>query len=264
MQADRRWALAKTDIVHLVSKRQNLTNYLELCTSTTGQYYMDIMRWRFKTARRLMYNCPDTFDDGVPIDFKITSFDIGPTVATLKTDDNRIDICLIDGFHTYDCAIRDLTGAFDLLADGGVMVVHDCLPPSDSVATPGWIQGDWAGVTYKAYLDFVLGRDDLDYCTVETDWGCGIIVKNRVWKFMTDDSSSVRTSQLAADWFSIHNDDKIVFKFFMRNHKQLLRLIPARTFVQKFCGNIFDVFAAGAVAGIRPILSVLGLRGRVA
>ena len=31
----RYWGYGKTDLVHLVSKRLSLTNYLELCTSTT-------------------------------------------------------------------------------------------------------------------------------------------------------------------------------------------------------------------------------------
>lgn len=264
LQADRRWVLTKTDIVHVISKSRNFTNYLELCTSTTGQYYCDIMRWRFNTSRRLMYNCPDNFDDGLPIDFQIDNFDIRPALGTLEIDSNRIDICLVDGFHTYDCAIRDLTCAFDLLRDGGVLVVHDCLPPSESFVSPTWIQGDWAGVSYKAYLDFVLARDDFDYCTVDTDWGCGIIVKNRAWNFMEDGPSSVRGSKLASDWLSIAGGDETGFDFFMKNHQQLLRLISAKNFVDRLGHNTFDLLAAGAVTVIRPVLSVLGLRGRLA
>jgi methyltransferase family protein len=264
VQADRRWVFAKTDIVHFISNRRDLTNYLELCTSTTGQYYSDVMRWRFSTSLRLMYNCPETFDDGLPIDFKVASFDIEPALGELKDIPNKVDICLIDGFHTYECAIRDLTCAFELLEDGGVLVVHDCLPPSESFASPTWTKGDWAGVSYKAYLDFVLARDDLDYFTVDTDWGCGIIVKNRAWNFMADTSSSVRKSKLACDWFSIHDRDQAVFKFFVKNHKQLLRLVPAKAFVCGLGRNFFDVFAAGALSSIRPILSLLGIRGRLA
>ena len=224
----------KTDLVHLVSKRLSLTNYLELCTSTTGKCYGEVMPWRFRSSRRLMYNCPDGFDDGYPIDFRIANFDISSAVNQLKAGVSKIDICLVDGFHTYDCAIRDLKCAFELLSDGGVLVVHDCLPPSESVMSPTYIPGDWAGVSYRAYLDFVLARNDLDYCTVDTDWGCGIIVKNDNLSFMTSSPSVVRKSKLASDWFSIHNDDNAALKFFMQNHKQLLRLISIGTFVRGF------------------------------
>jgi hypothetical protein len=263
LQAGRNWILTKTDIVHLVSKRRNLANYLELCTSTTGQYYCDIMRWRFNTSRRLMYNCPRNFNDRHPIDFEINNFDIYPAISKLEIDANRIDICLVDGFHTYECAIRDLTCAFGLLGDGGVLVVHDCLPPSEIFASSIWMHGDWAGVSYKAYLDFVLSRDDLDYCTVDTDWGCGVIVKNRTWNFIADGASSVRKSKVAFDWLSINDGDKATFAFFMKNREQLLRLISARKFVDGLGQNHFDLIAAGAVSMIRPVLSVLGLRGRL-
>ena len=85
----------------------------------------------------------------------------------------------MDGWHTYDCTIRDLTPAYDLLAHSGVLVVHDCLPPTELMASPVWIPGSWCGVAYKALFDFVLARNDFDYRTVNADYGCGIIVKNR-------------------------------------------------------------------------------------
>src|SRR5260221_1561060 len=181
LEFDRPTNFGKTDLVHLISKRLSLANYLEVCTQTTGNYYGEIKRWRFNTARRLMYNCPESFDDGLPIDFKSADFDINAATTDLKADPNKIDICLVDGWHTYDLAIRDLTSAYELLEDGGVLVVHDCLPPTESIASPAWIPGPWSGVAYKAFLDFVLARNDLDYCTVDVDYGCGIIFKHRTF-----------------------------------------------------------------------------------
>jgi len=34
---------------------------------------------------------------------------------------------------------------------------------------------------------------------------------------------------LVANWFAVGNNDRTVFRFFMENHKQLLRLISAKT-----------------------------------
>jgi Methyltransferase domain len=224
----------KADLIYLISTRQRLWNYLELCTTTSGIAYWDIVRWRYDSSRRLMYNCPDNFADGLPIDFKIDNFDISLALHKLKMDADKIDICLVDGFHTYDCALRDLKCSFDLLEDGGVLVVHDLVPRSEALATPTYIKGVWNGVSYIAFLDFVLARDDLDYCTVDIDEGCGIIVKNRIMPFMGGASSSVRKSKLASDWFAIHKDDKNVYRFFVENRKQLLLLISAKTFVHGF------------------------------
>ena len=46
---------------------------------------------------------------------------------------------------------------------------------NEGVASPSPIAGEWCGVSYKAFLDFVLDRNDLDYCTVDIDYGCGVI-----------------------------------------------------------------------------------------
>jgi hypothetical protein len=236
LELDRPAEFGKTDLIHFLSKKLNLRNYLELCTPISGGKYWDVHRWRFNTSRRLMYNCPDGFSvpDRLPVDFRIADFDINPAIRKLKVDDKKIDICLVDGWHTYDCTMRDLQCVYDLLVDGGVLIVHDCNPPNEALASPTYTGGDWNGVTYKAFLDFVLARDDLDYCAVDADEGCGIILKNRTMPFITDASSSVRKSKLVSDWFSIPGDNKAVFDFFRQNHAQLLRLMSAKTFVYGF------------------------------
>ena len=113
----------------MLAKRFNLSHYLELCTQTTGNYFREVNHRQFNSTRRLMYNSPATFDDGLPIDFKSVDLEIDDAIEKLEKSSYKVDICLVDGWHTYACAIRDLTCAYDILADGGVLVVHDCLPP---------------------------------------------------------------------------------------------------------------------------------------
>src|SRR5215831_3326675 len=235
----------KTDIIHLIARRLGLRDYLEICTTTTGNCYAEINRGQFRSSRRLMYNCPDGYDDGLPVDHRIADLDIDPALATIEP--GSIDICLVDGWHTYDCAIRDLTGAYNLLPEGGALVVHDCLPTSEALAAPQWVQGEWCGMSHRAFLDFVLARRDLDFCTIDIDYGCGIIFKNRAISLADEtlpahDRTYERTD-LAAGWFAHHGDDGAAFKFFMDNHRELLRLIPARTFVRKFNGASVRVSA---------------------
>src|SRR6516225_3173332 len=75
LELDRPTGFNKTDLIHLISRRLKLRNYLELCTPTAGRRYGEIDRARFRTARRLMY-IADDFDDGLPIDYKIADFAI--------------------------------------------------------------------------------------------------------------------------------------------------------------------------------------------
>lgn len=115
----------------------------------------------------------------------ITSVDPDPhTPATHHTtsDDffstctDRFDLIFIDGLHEHNQAYRDIIHALEHLNPGGVIVLHDCLPTSESMqrnATryPG---GAWTGDVWKA---FVKARTELPYLmyTIDTDFGCGII-----------------------------------------------------------------------------------------
>jgi len=177
-----------------------------------------------------MYNCPADFDDGLPINFRIAGFDIDRAANHLKAQTDKVDICLVDGWHSYDCAIRDLICAYDLLADGGVLVVHDYLPPTEFIASPTWHSGEWSGVNYRAYLDFVLGRTDLCYCTVDVDYGCGIIFKNPSTNII-DEFFTACDSTLIANWFAANYNEPFVFSFFKQNYIQLLCLISAKDFI---------------------------------
>ena len=80
------------------------------------------------------------------------------------------------------------------------------------MASPVWRPGSWCGVAYKALFDFVLARNDFDYRTVNVDYGCGIIVKDRTIHterlFQFSDNSA-----LIDNWFAIRNDDQNAFRF---------------------------------------------------
>ena len=39
--------LQKTDLIHILSRKLGLRNYLEICTTTTGNLYRNIDRRRF-------------------------------------------------------------------------------------------------------------------------------------------------------------------------------------------------------------------------
>ena len=233
LELNRPTGFNKTDLIHLISNRLKLRNYLELCTPTAGRRYGEIDRARFRTARRLMYTCSTEFDDGLPIDHKIADLDIEDAVTELKLSADKVDICLVDALHTYDFTIRDLTCAYEILADGGVLVVHDCSPMTEAEASPIFAPCDWCGESYRSYLDFVFTRSDLDYCTVDVDYGCGIIFKNR-----TVDMVGPVEPKLAAEWFEVHNDQQLALRFFFKNRARLLRLISGRNFVRRFSSSI--------------------------
>ena len=165
-------------INHLVAVH-GYRRYLELCTTVTGGLYGAVDRAPLTVCKRLLYRCPSDFDDGLGIDYRTSTLDIGECLSSIPENDLPFDIALIDSWHEYGTSWRDLQEAFRLIRPGGTLVVHDCLPPRAAVAGAQPIPGEWCGVSYQAYIDFVHDGDDLEFYTVDVDYGCGVIRKAR-------------------------------------------------------------------------------------
>jgi hypothetical protein len=228
-------------IVNYLAAVNGYRHYLELCTPTTGNLYRELDRLLFVTCRRLMYKCNTEFDDGLEIDFRSPDFNIDDCLKQIVETKIRPDIVLVDPWHEYDTSFRDIAKAFELVPPGGSLLVHDCLPPSLSVASPEYVPGDWCGVTYKAYVDFVSGRSDLEFKTVNTDYGCGVIRKagpGSQWRQILNrlhrkPSQHRLEEELIQSWRSIDNDYASAFCFFQKHNKELLNLISLDDFIEQ-------------------------------
>jgi hypothetical protein len=72
-----------------------------------------------------------------------SDLDISECLREIGQRQLRYDIMLVDPFHEYETSLRDIVAAFDLVVPGGIIVVHDCLPPSKTLAAPNFIPGAW-------------------------------------------------------------------------------------------------------------------------
>jgi hypothetical protein len=91
--------------------------------------------------------------------------------------DEEFDLVFIDGLHTEERVLLDVEGAARCLTSGGLIVLHDCMPPDE------WHQRDlesyrdgenWNGTVWKAALRIF--NASFHACTLlDMDWGCGII-----------------------------------------------------------------------------------------
>ena len=238
-------ALTKSDIVGRLAALHGYRHYLELCTPTTGLCYGDVQRSRFDICHRLMYRCPDDFTDGMAIEYRRAGVDIAECLAQIRRENVRYDIVLVDPWHDYDTSFRDLTEAFGLIPAGGTLVVHDCLPPTEESTNPDGVRdpiaGGWAGLTHRAYVDFVLGRTDLTFYTIDTDWGCGVIRKigdAAAPRSHVGPSSEAcvqpdgdRRDLVIAHWKTIGDDHRAAYRFLRTHAQTLLNLITAEEFL---------------------------------
>lgn len=217
----------KAHLINHLAEVHGYRHYLELCTLSTGRRYAEIDQSQLKTCVRLMYRCPDDFDDGLPIDYRSPSLDIGECLKKIRDDGRRFDIALVDSWHEYETSWRDLVEGFLLIRDGGTLVVHDCLPPRPEIAVPKYIEGEWCGIGYQAYVDFISQRRDLTAYTVDTDYGCGVI---RKLAERSPESATTAGDELLGDWRSKRGDPMEAFAFLQAHKRVLLNLITSDEF----------------------------------
>ncbi len=102
-----------------------------------------------------------------------------------------IDVAFVDGAHTCGQALRDLENCLAYLNPEGVILLHDCNPPSEAIATPsssvedipscdglGW-NGLWTGDVWKAIVHLRSCRSDLRVAVADCDFGVGVVVRGK-------------------------------------------------------------------------------------
>ena len=228
----------KAHICGLLSVRFGLTRYLEITTSTTGFRYAEVCQLNFQSCMRLVYRATGIPLDGLPVDFTSSDNNIAECLDDPRLKRQTFDIILVDPHHTYECSARDIQEAFRIVAPGGAVVVHDCLPPNQAAASPSFVQGEWCGVTYKAYIDFVLGNPYLDYFTVDADYGCGVILKPMgIGAKVKNWLRARRVRELKDEWDAIGNDFDAAFDKLLADKARLLRLVGFHMLRRKLSGS---------------------------
>ena len=224
--------MQKYDIVNGLAREFGLRRYLEICTPSTGLKFQYVDASRFDACHRLMYRSPATHDDGFDVTHRTEADTSHALVAELHATlapAERYDIIFVDPHHTYRASRLDLLGAMCLLAPHGILVVHDCNPTDPTIVQPQFQPGSWCGVTYQAYVDFLLGGRAAGHCTVDSDYGCGVVFNTAApvppaWQNRRPPDS------LALAWAAAADDDAGRYAFFDRHRAALLNLVTPEHF----------------------------------
>jgi hypothetical protein len=94
-----------------------------------------------------------------------------------------IDAALIDGLHAADQAYRDVDNTLQWLAADGIIVMHDCNPPTETASmslAAARARSDFAGCASGDVWRAVMRlrtRSDISVHVLDTDLGLGIVTR---------------------------------------------------------------------------------------
>lgn len=207
--------------------------FLEISTPTTGKQFAEIDRSIFETCDRLLYNAPDDFNDNQPDTIRTPAPESYDVVQTMLSRRNvpKYDLVFVDPHHSYRCSTLDILGAACLLGPAGIMVVHDCNPPTRELAQPDFRRNEWCGLTYEAFIDYCCSAKTSAFFTVDCDYGCGVVFRNAKNVPREFDVTSGR-DRLALSWFGAKSNDHRRYSFFDRMRSKLLNLISTDRFLE--------------------------------
>lgn len=146
-----------TDLINLIAIKIKAKTYLEI-----GVYNPD-HNFNLIAIQSKVSVDPDN-NAGAMI--KMTSDDYFKTFP-----EKKYDLIFIDGLHHADQVKRDIENSFNCLTENGVIVLHDCNPPTEkTTCVPRGEQREWCGDVYRTICQI-----ESEKFTVDFDYGCCVI-----------------------------------------------------------------------------------------
>lgn len=185
--------MERTDVVQAFIDGRDLKTYLEIGVRS-GHTFLRIRARRkiavdpaprIGTLKRLRWWLRNRSNRGSRI-YRLTSDEFFARHGDLLSE-GGLDIAFVDGLHTYEQSLRDVENCLAHLGPGGVVLMHDCSPPTATAAIParspvearhaaGADRGSmWCGDVYKTILHLRSQRPDLSTSVLDCDRGIGVV-----------------------------------------------------------------------------------------
>lgn len=200
----------RTEIINfLFSLKQGKTKYLEIGVRNPNDNFNKI-----NASEKYSVDPGLEFKEN-PVDFKMTSDEFFQKLFAneVLSSDIKFDVIFIDGLHLAYQVNKDIENALNFIKDDGLIVLHDCNPPSEWHARENYSYhhtpagGGWNGTTWKAFLKW-RQNPSVYSCCIDSDWGVGILSKSH---------SIGKSTTLQNEFYE--------FSILEENRKELLNLI---------------------------------------
>jgi SAM-dependent methyltransferase len=150
----------RTELINYLARLRNAKRYLEIGVGGEEQNFAQV-------------GC----ERKVGVDPRpVTTFQ-GTSDDFFAQNEDEFDIIFIDGLHTEEQVSRDIANAYRCLATGGIILLHDCMPPDawHQREPEAFQEGEsWNGTVWKAVLR-EFNRAIYKCTLLDMDWGCGLI-----------------------------------------------------------------------------------------
>ena len=133
----------------------------------------------------------------------------GTSDKFFKNNLKKFDCIFIDGLHEYSQVRKDILNSIEILNKDGIIILHDCLPPSISHQRVPRTRYTWNGDVWKAIVE-ARTWEHVDTYTVLSDQGLGLIKKKKNSNVLNIGNVSFK---------------KLKYKFFYENYPKIMRII---------------------------------------
>lgn len=140
----------------------------------------------------------------------------------------HLDLVLVDGLHNFRTSLNDVLNSLNYLSPKGLILMHDCYPPSAAAAYPseyfpaeeevknieGW-DGDWCGDVWKSVAYLIRKYPDtLEVGVINSDFGLGFLMPK----------SGIKELDIGIDEILFAEIDKLTYEDMMNDPKRTINL----------------------------------------
>jgi hypothetical protein len=200
----------RTEIINFFIEKHKFQRYLEIGVSDG---------WNIEKVKAIHKDGvdPGPAEGGGPlptaVNYVMTSDSF---FETIKNQNTTYDFIFIDGLHHSDQVDADIFNSLNALSDGGIIMLHDSLPPSYEHQLVPRMQDSWCGDVWKSIVKLRLSNPNLEIFTIDTDYGCTILKRGKQKIY---DKVNI---EAALNW-----------NYFIPNKKELINIISVEEFIKK-------------------------------
>lgn len=151
--------MTRTDLINVLIASHGFTSYLEIGCQNNVNFQM------IKTTAKVSID-PDPKANPT---FEMSSDQF------FEKNRGAYDIIFIDGLHHADQVENDIINSMACLNPGGIIVLHDCNPPTEKDQLVPRRHKVWYGNVWRAFVGFRQKYQKVKSYCIDHDCGCGVI-----------------------------------------------------------------------------------------